>query len=149
MERLGLKQDVIIKHLANVLFLDPLEVLYKAPDGGYYAKDLADIPEAIRRCMTKVRNKKIKVEVGKDEEGKPIMESRQMFEIEFMSKDSALPLAMKHFGMLDGKPPEDGLDEANVTGLIARLLGELGGKSNVVDQNYIEGKVLKIEGKVG
>lgn len=84
-----LEQKDVLEHLATALFLDPLELFERTDRGAYVVRDLSEVPEQIRRCITKLKCR------TKENKGQ-----REIWiEIELMSKDAALPLAMKHLGI--------------------------------------------------
>jgi len=134
-DKLGLKAEDVLRHLATALYLDPIEIFEDDEDGEIKVKRLKDIPEDVRRCITEMKIKK-----RKDITGAVTTE----YDIELMSKDTALGLVMQHLGLL-GK----GAVGVNInvdTQLINRLLNEAEARNNVVDSNTVEGEVVKLPG---
>jgi hypothetical protein len=111
------------------LFLDPINVFEPTGNGTYLVKDLEDIPEEIRRCITKIKCKTRST--GNDT-------TETVIEIEFMSKDAALQAAMKHLGLVE----VDGTQvNVNVAGnILSTLLTEVEQNKLVIDTDFIESK---------
>lgn len=134
-----LKATEVLKHLAAALFLDPLELFEKSPgnNGVYQIKDLEKVPAFVRRCITKFKCKSKTYEVN----GEEITES--YVEVELMSKDAMMALAMKHLGLAGA----DGVNfnvNVNQT-ILVRLLDMVEGEARavkplVVDAGHIERK---------
>lgn len=113
LEKAGLDKEEVLLHLAMVLRLDPLDLFEQDSTGALMVKDLRNVPIEIRRCITKLRSK-----TRFDANGNP----ETVVEVELMSKDAALQLAMKHFGLSDERHRlEVGLDQST-SNLIAELL---------------------------
>lgn len=139
LEGCKLEATQVLKHLAAALYLDPLELFEKLPgnDGVYQIRDLESVPVHVRRCITKFKCKS-KTYVVNDEE---ITES--YVEVELMSKDAMMALAMKHLGLAGA----DGVNfnvNVNQT-ILVRLLDMVEGEAQavkpiVVDAGYIERK---------
>lgn len=124
LERRELKADDILDHLTQALFLDPLELFERVDEKTYRVKDLEEIPLQVRRCITKL---KFKTSTRYDSEGNPIEES--YVEVELMSKDAMMRLAMQHGGLLVEKV-EVGL-QGDLAAIIEGIEKGLGG--NVID----------------
>jgi phage terminase small subunit len=91
LERAGLTAERILHRLECAIFLDPLDLYQPGDvDGVYELKPLDEIPREARRCITKCKTRVRETECGMD----------VTTEIEFMSKDKAVELAMKYLGLL-------------------------------------------------
>lgn len=88
--RCRLVADDVLTQLRNALFLDPLDLFEPVGNGVYLVKSLDQIPQEIRRCITKLKTVTYQYEDGTIE---------TKLEIELMSKDSAMTNAMKHLGL--------------------------------------------------
>lgn len=129
-KRIGLKADDVLERLKTVLFFNPLTMFKKGLNGTWIIDDLDKVPEEIARCVTKVKSRSITSAIDE--------EVTTYFELEFMSKDTALGLAMKHLGLLGEVAKHNALN-INVNALdIARLLSGVSKESNVVDVKSIE-----------
>jgi hypothetical protein len=122
----GLNAKDVLEHLATVLYLDPIHLFTSMGDGIFCVKNLEDIPAHIRRCITKFKCRTKTTETG----------SESYIEVELMSKDQALPLVMKHLGII-------GTDGAAVnvnlgTDLITALLAQVERERQVIDTKFIE-----------
>lgn len=142
LERLELTADEVISQLTCILRFDPLELFDVKPDGILTVKNLSQVPIAMRRCITKL---KPKTKVTRDRSGNETIE--HSIDIEFMDKNAALALAMRHFGLIvDNKSMKIGL-EADTAGLLGSLLTDLEKRgSNIVDAHVIEQKLLGSNG---
>lgn len=137
-ERLQLVADDVLKHLVTALFLDPLDI-WTSENGLLTLKDFEDIPENVRRCITKT---KVRTKTTTQEDGS--VDTEQYIEVEFMSKDAALPLAMKHLGIAgDDKHKHQFGFDPQTEGLIAHLLAQVDNNANVVDGTVIERKAIE------
>lgn len=116
----------VLDFLCNALLLDPLE-LFDSEDGTLNFKALEQIPEEIRRLITKIKCKTRYI--GKEGD------SETTVEIEWVSKELALQLAMKHFGLLQEKLELTGKLDTNV---MLKLRNAVESKGRVVDGNVIE-----------
>ena len=96
LERGQLSQDDVLAHLKEILFLDPIHLFESNGSGELRIRPLKDIPIAIRRCISKI---KTKTTYNTKTEEKYVET-----EIELMSKDNALNLAMKHLGLILADP---------------------------------------------
>lgn len=123
----------VLKHLAEALFLDPLELFDQDDEGELLLKRLADMPAAVRRCITKMKTKSRKLRNG-------VVETTA--EIEFMSKDSALTNAMKHLGLVspDNNVNNNLIVDAGFLGDLLRKV-EQERSTRIVDARFIEGQV--------
>lgn len=139
LERLELTADEVITQLTTVLRFDPLVLYNLGPGGILTIKDLSLVPESMRRCITKMKPRK---KIYRDRSGNETIE--YSVDIEFMDKNNALALAMKHFGLIvDNKSMKIGL-EADTAGLLGSLLTDLENKgSNIIDAQVIERKLLR------
>lgn len=122
LDRLRLEADDVLMHLQTALFLDPAEVFRKTPIGTWEVRPLDEIPQEIRRCITKIKQRTKFYE--KYEE--------VTTELEFMSKDAALTNALKHLGLVGG-------DQYNVrVGIdLSQLVEKLEERRNVIDGDVI------------
>lgn len=119
-------QDVL-NHLANALFLDPLELFNKVGKNSYEIRNLEDIPIEIRRCIEKI---KTRTRVLPDRTRETIIE------IGLMSKTALMNHALKHFGLVS--PDEKNVNvDVQVTFQQALERIESQRKSNVVDADFI------------
>ena len=125
-ERMQLKADDVLEHLRTALFLDPLQLFDEDDDGNLTVKSLEEIPEAVRRCITKL---KVKVRQTK-------RSTDTTFELELMSKDAALTNAMKHLGLISA----DNLNFVNVGPVDLR---EVLDRVEEERANVIDGAVIK------
>lgn len=122
----------VLQHLTTALFLDPLDLFEPAEKAGVYrVRSLDEVPQEIRRCISK-----IKCKTRTDKKGNV----DTYVEIELMSKDAALPLALKHLGLIgpDGGPVTNINVEGNI--LIEQLLQQVEQERNVIDTKFIESK---------
>lgn len=136
LERNQLTADDIVEHLRTALYLDPNEIGESIRGGGWRVKRLHEVPKKIRQCMTKVKYRN-----RKDEEGNIVEE---YWEVEFMSKDKALELAMKYKQLL-----RDKVDLTLETGPnLSQVLmeGEANGRGNIITTDFIE-QVAKHQAK--
>lgn len=85
-------EDVLL-HLREALFLDPIDLFDSSNvDGVWEVKALEDIPPQVRKCITNIKSRtRIDPETG---------DQVQDLEIKLISKDKALDLAMKYFGLI-------------------------------------------------
>lgn len=139
LERLELTADEVISQLTQVLRFDPLELFNIREGGVLTVKRLSDVPVSMRRCITRL---KPKTKEHRDREGNVTIE--HSIDIEFMDKNAALALAMRHFGLIvDNKNMKIGL-EPDTAGLLSALLTDLEKNgSNIIDADVIERKLLK------
>lgn len=125
-----LEKSKVLKHLCNALYLDPIDIFENPSPGVWKTRDLRDIPEQVRRCITSI---KVKSKNRMDSEGNEITES--WVEVTLMDKNQCLSMAMKHLGLIEPDPRIN----INVQGdLLVKLLGQAAEESgNVVDGNVI------------
>jgi hypothetical protein len=126
--QIQMSADDVLQKLWQVLNLDPL-ILFTKKGSAYEVKDLELVPEEIRRCISKIKTRTRHLKDGSKE---------TYFELEFMSKDSALNHALKHFGLV----APDGQVNVNVGPSFQDLL-EATEKSRgkVIDAEFITKKV--------
>lgn len=126
--RCQLTADAVLEHLATALFLDPLQLFERTPDGSYVVRTLEDVPEKVRRCITKIKQR-TRI-IGEDTE--------TYLEVDLMSKDSALVNAMKHLMLVS---PEQNMN-VNVNGVdLKSLLERVENERNVIDGHVIDSLV--------
>jgi len=89
-ERCQIKADDVLRYLQNVLYFNPLKYFYPGKNGGWFITDPDSLPEEAGRLIDKM-----KVEVIENEDGS----TTNVFEVELVSKATALSLAMKHIGV--------------------------------------------------
>lgn len=131
-DRLEFTADQVLDRLRVLLEVD-LTHIYD--DRGYttMAKVKA-LPDVVRQCITKVTTERVKVDV--DEDGLPVYENK--VHVEWMSKDAALQLAMKHFGLLsDNLNISLSTERAKEEALID-LLDQVNRADNIIDSTAIE-----------
>jgi hypothetical protein len=125
LKRIELTQDDVLDHLRVALYMDPLEFLTEGENPGtYLVKDLKSVPVQYRRCITKFR---MRNKYSRD--GSLIGTE---LELELMSKDALLVLALKHLGVIDVK----GNLNVNVdvdSNVIMELLKRVESSNNVID----------------
>jgi hypothetical protein len=92
-ERLELSADSVLMRLRTLLEADVTELLDE--DGKCSMERIKALPAVIRQCITKI--KCCKKYITDDEGNRSYYDD---LEIEWMSKDQALQLAMRHFGLL-------------------------------------------------
>lgn len=92
-DRLEFTADEILLRLKTLLEVD---ITYIYDDAGFTTMDkIKDLPPMIRQCITKIKAFR-KWDI--DEDGNKNYYNE--LEVEWMSKDAAMQLAMKHFGLL-------------------------------------------------
>lgn len=131
-ERVQVNQDDVLKFLYQALTLDPLD-LFDEVDGALSLKQLQDIPEDIRRLITKI-----------DAKSRPIGDEGQVetrVKLEWVSKELVLQLCMKHLGMLNNGS-NDGDVNVNVqvitnNNLVQQLREAVHTNSKVIDAQAI------------
>jgi hypothetical protein len=129
-QRTELTADAVLDHLRAALFLDPVE-FFEPGANGYLVRDLSKIPPEIRRCI-----KKFKIKATENPDGT----TTTQIEVETMDKDSILPLAMKHLGLVDERFKVDhGFDLSRV---LPALLEQMESQDDgVVDDSVIEARI--------
>lgn len=124
--RCQLTADAVLEHLRNALFMDIMDLFERTKGGAYIIKDLGDVPVEIRRLITKFKCKTTTL-------GNKVT---TYLEVELMSKDSALPLAMKHLGI---SGVENVALDVNVeSSVLMELLSKVESERNVIDTKFIE-----------
>lgn len=95
LEASGLSSDRLLRKLEAIIWLDPLDLFQPGGiDGVYELKSLDDVPKEVRECISKLKMRsRIDSQTG---------DTEVYIEVELMSKDKALELAMKYHGMLGG-----------------------------------------------
>lgn len=124
-------EDVLI-HLKNALFLNILDLFNKNEDGSYSLKDFEEIPADIGRCISKLKSR-----TRYDKDGGRTVE----VDVELMSKDTMMGLAMKHLNLLGEREEEIKTHEVDKEILI-HMLETVEGRSNIIDARVIEQKVI-------
>jgi phage terminase small subunit len=135
-ERLQWKSDEVLESLRNVVQLDITE-LYDN-DGNLSMEEIKKLPPHLRQCVTEVRAVR---KFYTNEEGE--REYYNQLEVKWMSKDQALHLALKHFGLLNDDLHVHVLDDQVKQRVIVELLGQIGGRGNVIDATAIERKAIE------
>lgn len=130
-ERTQLRADDVLEMLTTALFLDPAELFSVTGDGVILVKSLDEIPQKLRRCITR-----LKCRTRYDKKGEA---QESLMEVELMSKDTMLQLAMKHLG-LGGTEKVDVQIQGNV---VLELLqaAEQERRATVIDTKFIEAKI--------
>ena len=127
LNRTKIEQDDVIRFLYNALMLDPLE-LFDSEDGTLTMKQLHEIPVEIRRLITKIEATTRQIE-------EEVSETR--IKIEWVSKELALQLCMRHLGLLGDTTQKIGV-EVNVNQqLVMQLRQAVEEKSRVIDSDAI------------
>lgn len=129
-----LQAEQVLRHLATALYLDPLELFQRTEVGTYVVRSLDDIPAPVRRCITKLKCRTRAAEDG-------LVET--YIEIELMSKDGALKLAMQHLGLLgpDGKGTDVTVNLG--TDFLGQLLQKAEADRRVIDATTIQQKATE------
>ncbi len=130
-ERLEFTADDVLARLRVVLDVDLTDIYDK--NGHVTMKDIKDLPAHIRKCITKIKTYKNSTI---DEDGETQVETK--YEIEWMSKDAALQLAMRHFGLLQ---PDININVINPE-IKARVLIELLQGTQNANSGVIDGSVI-------
>jgi len=132
-ERLRFTADDVLNQLRTVLEAD-LTQLYN-DEGECSMADIKALSPVLRQCISKIRTfKKFTI----DDDGNK--EYYNVYELEWMSKDQALQLAMRHFGMLQ---PEVNVTVVNAD-VKARIIVEMlqytsaDNKLSIVDGTVID-----------
>lgn len=126
LDRIELRQEDVLEHLRTALFLDPLDLFEVGEDGSLAVQSLEDMPEKVRRCVTKL---KVKVRRSRQQTSTTI-------ELELMSKDAAMTNALKHLGLIN----PDNLNIVNAGPVDLRQLLE---KVEEERSNVVDGEVIK------
>ena len=96
-------------------------------------RDIKSLPDTVRQCITKIKTYK---DVSIDDDGEKTVTLK--YEIEWMSKDAALQLAMRHFGLLQ---PDISINVINPE-MKARVLIELLQGTNETNNGVVDGNVI-------
>lgn len=128
MDRTEIRQDDVLRFLYNALMLDPLD-LFNAGDGFLTVKELQEIPVDIRRLITKVE---AKTRQRGDEDVETTVK------IEWVSKELALQLCMKHLGLSESDSTKIGVEVNVNTQLVTQLRDAVEKKSKVIDSKAIK-----------
>lgn len=121
--------------LCRVIRMDPIELFsYDEETEELYVRDLRKVPKELRQLI-----QKIKTTTRYDKEGNRSVR----MEIELMSKDHALNLAMKRFGMLDTRLRVTHETDGTMLVAFGTLLDAVNGTQNVIDDNIIDAKVIE------
>ena len=92
-ERCELKGDDVLDYLHRALFFNPLNHFYHGHDG-WMIDDPSVLPEWVGRLIEKMEVKHVVHPDGSVHDS---------FKVEFISKSTVLPLALKHLGLLTDK----------------------------------------------
>lgn len=127
-----LDADNVLKHLAAALYLDPLDLFdIDSTTGGYVVKELKKIPPAVRRCITKIKQRTRIIN------GEPYTD----FELELMSKDACMTNALKHLGLVS---PDNNTTNVMVTeDFVSQMLDKVEEERQVIDTEVIEHEASK------
>lgn len=122
----------ILRQLEAALFLDPIDLFDKCGPGVYKIKDLAEIPERVRQCITGIecKTKERTLDDGS-------VESETWFEVRLMDKNKALELAMKFRGLVE---PEQNTLNVNVGSINFDELSKPPDR-----QDIVEGRILEVQ----
>lgn len=131
--RVELQADDVLIHLKNALFLNVLDLFNKNEDGSYSLKDFEEIPVEVGRCINKLKSR-----TRYTKEGDRIVE----VDVELMSKDTMMNLAMKHLNLLGEREEEVKTHEVDREILI-HMLETVEARSNIIDARVIEQKVIE------
>lgn len=93
-ERLEFSADEVLARLRTILEVDISDIY--DDDGFTTMKEVKQLPEHIRQCITKVKSHR-KTVINEDGDRETI----NVIEVEWMSKDNALNMAMRHFGLME------------------------------------------------
>ena len=135
-ERLQWASDEVLEKLRSVVELDITD-LYDN-DGNLSMEEIKKLPPHLRQCITEIRTVR---KFFTNEEGE--REYYNQLEVKWMSKDQALHLALKHFGLLNDDLHVHVLDDQIKQRVIVELLGQIGGRGNVIDATAIERKAIE------
>lgn len=127
LSRITLTADDVLEHLRNALFLDPIHLFAPGPNGTWVVKQLDQIPEHIRRCITKIKSR-TRTWVENEEEL-----TETWFELEFIDKNSALAMVMKHLGISGENKSKVDVNINSTETLLLSLINEVTTGTNVVD----------------
>lgn len=142
-ERVELDQDQVLRFLYDALTLDPID-LFDEADGVLTLKQLQQIPQNIRRLITKIEVRSKKTNTPTDE-GEESTQENVHVKIEWVSKELVLQLVMKHLGMAQ---PENVTNvnvgvQINTGNLVQQLRESLASKGRIIDAKSISKMVEK------
>ena len=129
LRRTQISQDEVLQFLINVMYLDPLAILNNV-DGAVKLKDLNDIPPELRILITKIKTKTRTIYEG-DNAG-----SETTVELEWVSKELAVQLLMKHLGMV--QPDQTNVNFNVNAGLVTQIREAIANKGKVIDGSVIK-----------
>lgn len=129
----------VLRQLSAALYLDPLELFEDNGDGTFKVRSLSEVPPHIRRCITKL---KCKTRTYETKDGEVTTET--YVEVELMSKDAALSLAMRHLGLIEDSRSKGAGGEPVTIDLIMNLLASVEERTNVIDGTVIERTAEKL-----
>lgn len=136
LDRLKITADEVMEQLTNILRLDPLDV-FQYENGMITVRDLNEVPKHLRICIKRIEPKN---RTTYDRDGN-VLSEESIVKIEFMDKDAALALCMKHFGLItEGKVPVN-VAAAGAENLLENLLKDVESRSNIIDAKVIENRV--------
>lgn len=95
LERLELKADDVLEYLRFALFFNPLDYFFPTEDGKWMITSIEELPPEVGRLICGM---KVKEKTALDGS------TTSTFEVELVSKATALSLAMKHVGLDVEKP---------------------------------------------
>ena len=135
-QRLEWEADDVLETLRTVVSMDVTQ-LYDM-EGNITMKAVKDLPEHLRRCISKVKStrKYYTNEMGEKEYYNDL-------EVEFMSKDQALQLALKHFGLLNDELNIQLVDDKLKRQVVIDILGQLAQNKNVIDSTAVDRLALE------
>ena len=121
LERLELKADDVLEYLRFALFFNPLDYFFPTEDGKWMITSIQELPREVGRLICGM---KVKERTSLDGS------VTSTFEVELVSKATALSLAMKHVGLDVEKPPSlvqinwDALSQGQVIDIVEQRLLE-------------------------
>jgi len=136
-ERLEWESDNVLSTLRSVIELDITE-LYDM-DGNLSMESIKALPKHLRCCIDEIRTSR---KFFTNEEGE--REYYNQLEVKWMSKDQALHLALKHFGLLNDDLQVHVMDDKIKQKVIVELLGQVSEADNVIDTYAIEREAAKL-----
>lgn len=136
-ERLEWESDQVLSTLRNVIELDITE-LYDN-EGNISMEAIKAMPKHLRVCIDEIRTTR---KFYTNEEGE--REYYNQLEVKWMSKDQALHLALKHFGLLSEDLQVHVVDDKVKQRVIVELLGQVSEADNVIDAVAIDKAVANL-----
>ncbi len=131
-ERCELKGDDVLNFLREAIFFNPLHYFRPTEDGGWLITDPDALPEWVGRLIEKMRMKITEYDDGS---------RTSRFEVELVSKTTAIGLAMKHIF-------PDKL-QAEVEHKLRFALDDLYEPSNGEEVDPVEQRIIDVEHKSG